>query len=105
MLFFASDHIAGAHGAAIVTTADAGADATFGCIREAVMILRKMEVRRRILRMIAGAETQIFIDAVWIDDFAGIHFPVGIPNRFELAKRFDNFGAVHAREKLASRLP
>src|SRR5690348_5522984 len=95
MLFLQGGTIARTHGALLVAAALADTDAAKGGLIEASAVLQVVEVRNRLDGAIVGAEAQVFIDAVGIDDFARIHFPFRIPESFEFAKGLDQFFAVH----------
>ena len=47
---------------------------------------------------------QVFVDAVRIDDFSWIHFPVRIPNGFEFPEGFNQLASEHLVEKFGFRL-
>ena len=55
-------------------------------------------------RIVARAESQIFVEPVGLDHFAGIHLPVGIPDRLELAEGLHQFRAKHFGEKFGAGL-
>src|SRR6185503_8771182 len=59
----------------------------------------------RIPGFVVCAETKILIDSVRIYDFAGIHFPFAVPDRFEFTKRPDEVVAEHFRQEFRARLP
>ena len=108
VLFLASDAEAGAHYAAVVLAALSYANATQRGPGQTAMaidlILGKLKMSFRFPGMIVGAESQIFVEAIGFDHFAGIHLPRGIPDRFELAKSLNKFGAKHFRKELGARL-
>jgi len=102
---FARGAIARTHRPAVVAAAIADADTADRAEREAAVIPRKAELRRRLWRMVVGAEPQILIDAVRRDDLAGIHPAVGVPDALEFAERLDQFRSEHLRQELCLRLP
>ncbi len=58
----------------------------------------------RLPGIIAGAEAEIFVETIGIDELARVHLPVGIPQRFELAEGLHQFGAKHFGQKFAASL-
>ncbi len=63
---------------------------------------RKMRLDRP--RMIVGAEPQIGVRLTRVDELAGVHLVVGIPQALELAERSHQLGAEHLRQQRAARL-
>ena len=61
-------------------------------------------MRLRLPRMVIGAQTQVLVDAIRINDLSRIHLPIRIPDRLELAESLDQFVAKHFVEKFSSRL-
>ena len=57
---------------------------------------------RRVERL--RAETDVRVERVRVDDLAGVHLPVRVPDRLELPERLDQLGAEHLRQQLAARL-
>jgi hypothetical protein len=55
-------------------------------------------------RIVIGAEPEILVQPVGIDNFTGVHFPIRIPNRFEFAKRLDQLWTIHLGKKFGARL-
>src|SRR5947209_1721226 len=97
MHLLARHHIARAHRVlfafSVLPATLADADTTQGGVRETAMIVREFEVGLWIPRTIVRSQTKVLIDAIRIDDFPRIHHAIRIPYRFELAERFDQFGA------------
>src|SRR5690606_30624314 len=87
VLLFAEHHVARAHGASTVTATLADAHAAERGVREAPVVLREPEVGGRCGRAVIGAKSQIRGPGVGVGDLAGIHHPVGVPDRLELAER------------------
>src|SRR5712692_10318709 len=54
--------------------------------------------------VIASTQPQVLIQQVRLNDFAWVHLPVWIPQRFELAESLDQLGAKHFRQQLGPRL-
>ena len=51
-----------------------------------------------------GKRFAVLVRLLRVDNFPGIHFVVGIPDPFELAKRLHEFSAEHDREQFGPRL-
>src|SRR5579864_4876449 len=107
---FMRDHEAGTHGIAfgagrVFSAALSNANAAQRRMGKAAVILRILEMSRRVPWMIAGTEAQILVDAIWIDDLAGIHLPIRVPDGFEFAESFNQLWAEHFVEKLGFGLP
>src|SRR5438477_11474156 len=77
------DHVAGTHRVLLAfasfPTTLAHADATQCRIGEAAVIVGKFEIGRRLPRTIVRTQTQVFVDAIGVDDLSRIHLPVWIP--------------------------
>src|SRR4051794_34172416 len=77
MHFLASDHVAGAHGvlmtAAILAATLADADAAQRGAREAALVIGIFEVGVGLPGLVVGAESQVFIDAIRLDNLAWVH--------------------------------
>src|SRR5205085_1465704 len=95
VFFFAGDAEAGAHDTTLVAAALADAHAAKCGMRQAALVFGKMEMGLRLPRVVVGPETEIFVEAVGFDDLSGVHLPVGIPDRLELAEGFDQFRSKH----------
>src|SRR6476660_5850071 len=104
MHFFPRDPIARAHGLAFLTPAFADADATERSPGEAIVVPRKLKVCPWLRWPVVDTESQIFIDAVWLDNLAWIHFPFWIPNRFEFPERAHQLVAEHFGQQFSPRL-
>src|ERR1041385_909619 len=109
MALFMRDHEAGAHGvivrpAGIFAAALAHADATQGCMGKTAFIIGILEVRRRLPRIVIGAQPQVLVDVIRIDDLARIHLPLRVPDGLELAESLDQLSAEHFVEKFAAGL-
>src|SRR5206468_1808030 len=100
-----SGPVARAHRPALVPAAFADADTPNSREREAPMVLWKPEVRHWLRGLIVGAQTQILIDAVRIDDLAWIHQAVGIPDALELTERVHQLWPEHLRQEFRFGLP
>ncbi len=53
---------------------------------------------------VGGAEAEVFVELVGLDQLAGIHLPFRIPGRLEVAEGLHQFGAEHFRKQLAAGL-
>src|SRR5450755_4018852 len=62
-------------------------------------------MRLRLPGIVTRSESQIFVEAIRIDELARIHLPIGIPQQFELAEGLHQFGTKHLGQKFAARLP
>ena len=106
VLLLARDPVARAHRAAIVRGGTrrrrrSGASPRRSCRRS---FGKRESASATCGRVVAGAEAQVLVDAVRVDDLARVHLPVRIPDRLELAERLDQLRAEHLRQELASRL-
>src|SRR5947209_7224238 len=79
MLFFAGDHVAGTHGAAIQASALAHADAAQCSSSQAALIVGKFEVCFGLSGVVGGAEAQVFVEEIGVDNLAGIHLAMRVP--------------------------
>src|SRR5438105_3690308 len=105
MLLFHSHAITGAHRLLSGLAAFADADTTQHGAGKTALVLRPAKMRVDLRRPVVSADTEIFGDIIRIDYLAGIHFPFRVPDRFELAKSFDQFRAEHFWQEPAARLP
>src|SRR5439155_5901765 len=95
VLLVARDHVARTHDAAGGVAALADPDAAQGRMLEAPVVVRVREMRPQLRRRVLRPEAEAVCDPAGVDDLAGIHLPVGIPDRLELAEGLDQFGAEH----------
>ena len=126
MLLVAGGAIARTHHPAVCLAARAHAHASFRCRLQRSAVLGKRKVRVKVLleaircafflarpcrrRLIPPqvALAQVLdrvVDAHRIDQLAGIHAVVRIPQRLELAKRLHQLGPEHLRQERRARLP
>src|SRR5206468_12211582 len=98
-------HVARTHRAAITSPALTHTNTTLHRPRKAEVIVRKVEVRFRLGRMVIGPIAEILVDAVWPHNFARIHFPVWVPDIFEFLKSMDQLLPEHARQQFGAGLP
>src|SRR6185503_20589548 len=96
--------VARTHRAAVVAAALADADAPERREREAAAVALKREVRGRLRRPVTGAEAQVLIGTVRIDDLARIHLALRVPDCLELPERVHELRAEHFRQELRARL-
>src|ERR1043165_9489030 len=105
MHLLARDTIAGTHRSDAFAPAFTDADAALRGAREApVIVARKFEVSLQFRRAIIDSIAEVLIGAISVDDFPGIHLPIGVPDRFELAKRLHQLGSEHLGKQFATRL-
>ena len=62
-------------------------------------------MRFRLPGSVIGAEPQVFVDLVRLDQFARIHLPVGVPRRLELSEGLHELRPEHFRQQFRSGLP
>ena len=96
--FVARHHVAWAHRAAFVATAFADSDTSLGCAGEVSIVVGKLEIRFWLPGVVICSEPEILVGLVRIDDLAGVHLVVRIPDAFEVAKRLHQFVAEHDRQ-------
>src|SRR5215468_5143251 len=104
VLLFKGDHVAGAHDAFVMASAFAYTDTAHGSVPEMTFIFRELEMRLGLPRMKVCSQPQIFINGKGIDDLAGIHFVLRIPDRFEFSEGLYHFGTKHLGQHLCLRL-
>src|ERR1043166_873820 len=104
MLLLECHHVTRTHRAAVMLPANARADATFRCRRETVLVVGILEVSFNLWWIPVGAEPQILVDTIRINELAGIHLPLRIPDGLKLPKRFDHFRVEHSRQQFTTRL-
>ena len=73
----------------------ADADAAFDRVRETRFVIRKFEMRFPLRRIVMLAVAQIFMSMLRPNHFARIHFPIRVPDLFELDECFHQFVAEH----------
>lgn len=103
--FLARGHVAGAHGPALGAAALADADAAHGGARELPLVVGEAEARFRLRRVEAGPDAQVLVQAVGMDDLAGIHAVQRVPQRLELLEGAHQLRAKHFGQQLGARLP
>ena len=108
VLLQASGAVAGTHDSAGGVAAGADADAAVGSVGKRAIVAGEDEVRfeRGLLRC-GGDVAKVFdgvVDADSVDELAGIHAVVGIPESLELAEGLHEFGAEHLGQESAARL-
>src|SRR5207249_485368 len=94
-------HVAGAHCLSANAAALADADAALDREGKAAIVLRKAEMGSGRSRPVARPQTEILVEPIGVDDLAGVHLSVGVPDRLELPKRTHELVAVHLRQELA----
>src|SRR5438045_8527298 len=82
----------------------ADADAARGRVGEAAVVRAVREALLHLRRVVVGPEPQVVGDRVRVDDLAGVHLPVRVEDRLELAEGADELVAEHLRQELRARL-
>src|SRR5581483_105895 len=100
VLLFASGTKTGTHHATFILAAFANSNAAQGGTGQASMVFGKLKMGLRLPGPILRTEAQVFIQPVRLDDLAGIHLPIRIPNGLEFAKRLHQLGSKHFRQQL-----
>src|SRR5437763_1142639 len=85
--------------------ANARSYTALGGICEAVLVLGIFEVRSRFCRIVTGSQTQVLVYAIRIDQLAGVHLPIRIPDGLEFAERLDHLLIEHPGQQFAAGLP
>src|SRR5690606_14383118 len=94
-------HEARAHGAAAEAAAQADPDAPERGAGEAPVVPRVAEMGPGRGGIVVGAETEIRVPRVGIDELARVHPPLGVPDRLELAEGLHELVAEHDGEEIA----
>ena len=105
MFLFARDHVARAHHAMVEAAALAHSHAPHDGALHPPLVLGELEVRRRRPLLEVGAEAEVLGRVVRRHHLAGIHLPLRVPQRLELAERADQVIAEHLRQQRRARLP
>jgi hypothetical protein len=92
------------HALRLTTLADADADAPERRVGEVAAVLLVGQASPRPWRVVVGAELEILVDAVGVDDLPRVHLPVRVPDALEAAEGFDELGAVLLLEQLGALL-
>src|SRR5205823_2713432 len=83
----------------------ADADAADSRMREVALVLRIGELHRGAPGLVVGAEPQVLIDLVRVDDLAPVHLQIRVPDALELAEAVHEVVPEHLRQELGARLP
>src|SRR4051812_13198533 len=75
------------------------------CTTEVVLIVRELKVCLRIPALVFIQKAAVLVNAIRMDDLAGIHLPLGIPKLLEFAECVNEFGAEHLPEHFRAALP
>src|SRR5258708_21666427 len=102
--FFAGGHEAGAHGSGVGFAAGCYAYAAEGGGGEAAVVfgVGEVELRNRLPGFVVGAEAEVFVGLVGVDEFAGVHAVGGVEDALEGAEGFDQLFAEHFWEERAA---
>src|SRR5580692_4944157 len=76
VFLFAGGAVAGAHHPAFIVAALAYTYAAQSCLGEAAVVGGELEIGFRFPGSVRGAEAEIFVELVGLDQLAGIHFPI-----------------------------
>src|SRR5215472_478255 len=93
-----------AHHSTFVLAAFPNSNTSQSGLRNAPVIMRKLEVQLWLPGFVACSEPEILIQFVRQYQLAGIHFPIRIPQSFELAESLHQLRTKHFRKKLSTRL-
>src|SRR5260370_16218185 len=102
--FFAGGHEAGAHGSGVGFAAGSYSNATQVCRGKAAVVFGEGEVGFGLPGFVVGAEAEVFVGLVGVDELAGVHAVGGIEDALEGAEGFDQLFAKHLGEEGASGL-
>src|ERR1700738_314269 len=102
--FFAGGHEAGAHGAGVGFAAGSYSDTTQVCGGEAAVVFGVGEVSFGLPGFVVGAEAEVFVGLVGVDELAGVHAVGGVEDSLEGAEGFHQFFAEHFWEERAAGL-
>src|SRR5581483_3538358 len=105
MLFLPGDPETRAHDSTFVTSALPDANAAQGGASQAAVVVHVLEVRLRLPRLVVEAKPQVFVEAVRLNHLAGIHLPLGVPQRLKLPERLHQFRTEHPGKQFRARLP
>src|SRR5690348_17770150 len=72
---------------------------------KAATVIRVGKPGLHLRRSVIDAQLQIGVEWIGIDDLAGIHLPVRVPDLLELMHGFEEFGAILLHEKFGTLLP
>src|SRR5579864_4897276 len=72
---------------------------------KATFVVWIFEMRFWLPWVVVRSKSQVFINAIRINDFSRIHLPIGVPDGFELTECLDQFCSEHLAEKFSTRLP
>ena len=101
---FAGGHEAGAHGSGVGLAAGADAYAAQVGGGEGAIVFGIGEVRFGLPGFVVGAETEIFVGLVGVDELAGVHAVGGVEDALEGTEGFHQLFAEHLRKERAAGL-
>ncbi len=104
MELFAGGHEAGAHGAGVGLAAGSDADAAEVGGGEAAVVFGEGEVGFGLPGVVVGAEAEVFVGLVGVNELVGVHAVGGVEETFEGAEGVHEFGAEHLGEERAAGL-
>jgi hypothetical protein len=100
VLLLAGHHVARAHRAAALAAALANSHAAQGGVGEALLVGREPEGGGQPQRRVAGAEAQVLVQPVGVDQLARVHPALRVPDRLELGEGGHQLGAEHPGQQL-----
>ncbi len=101
---FAGGHEAGAHGSGVGLAAGTDADAAEGGGGEGAVVFGEGEVGFGLPGVVVGAEAEVFVELVGVDELAGVHAVGGVEDALEVAEGFHQLFAEHLGEERAAGL-
>ena len=101
---FAGGHEAGAHGAGVGLAAGSHAYAAEVGVGEAAVVFGVGKVGLRLPGVVVGAEAEVFVRLVGVDEFVGVHAIGGVEEALEGAEGLHQLFAEHLGEERAAGL-
>src|SRR5260370_19390682 len=102
--FFAGGHEAGAHGSGVGFAAGSYSNATQVCRGKAALVFGVGEVGLGLPGFVVGAEAEVFVGLVGVDEPAGVHAVGGVEGALEDAEGLHQLFAEHLGEERAAGL-
>src|SRR6266699_5531961 len=105
VLLFARDHEAGAHGATLDAAARTNAYTAQGGTGKTALVVRELEMRFELRRMVRGTEAQVFVHAIGVHYLTRVHLAPGIPDGLKFLEGCDQFWSEHHWQEFGAGLP
>src|SRR5258708_13872299 len=105
VLLFARDHEAGAHGATLDATACTHADTAQGSAGKTALVVRELEMRFKLRRVVRGTETQVFVHTIGVHYLTRVHLSFRIPDGLKFLEGCDQFRSEHFWPGFGARPP